>query len=126
MQILFNNNLPIYLQIINAIKKQIIIGELKAGDKLPSVRELAAELNINPNTIQRAFQELEREGVASSQRGMGRYVTEEQEKIMDIKREMSKDILDSFIREMRSLGLSKEEIIKIIKLRLEELSDQEV
>lgn len=65
----FDNNLPIYLQIMQYIKKQIVTGTLKAGDKIPSVRELAAELQINPNTVQRTFQELEREEVVETKRG---------------------------------------------------------
>lgn len=69
MTIEFDNNLPIYLQIMNYMKKQIIIGKLGPGDKIESVRDLALELQINPNTIQRTFQELEREGIVETKRG---------------------------------------------------------
>lgn len=86
MGIEFDNNLPIYLQIMNYLKKEIVTGKLKAGDKIPSVRELAAELQINPNTVQRTFQELEREAVVETKRGLGRYVTSEESKIMTIKK----------------------------------------
>jgi len=110
----FDNNLPIYLQIMNYIKLQIVTGKLGPGEKIPSVRELASELKINPNTIQRTFQELEREGVAESRRGLGRFVTSEDEKIMSIKKEMASDLLDRFIGGMRELGFDNENIVKIV------------
>ncbi|GGE76772.1 GntR family transcriptional regulator [Priestia taiwanensis] len=110
----FDNNLPIYIQIMYYIKKQIVTGQLKEGDKIPSVRELATELQINPNTVQRTFQELEREGIVETKRGMGRYVTKERGKIMDIKREMSKELIQTFLKGMYSLGFTKEEIINVI------------
>jgi len=110
----FDNNLPIYLQIMNFIKKEIVTGKLKAGDKIPSVRELAAELQINPNTIQRTFQELEREEVVETRRGLGRYVTSEEAKIMTIKKEMAGDLLDNFINGMQELGFSNKDIASIV------------
>ncbi len=114
MTIEFDNNLPIYLQIMNYIKLQIVTGKLGPGEKIPSVRELASELKINPNTIQRTFQELEREGVAESRRGLGRFVTSEDEKIMSIKKEMASDLLDRFIGGMRELGFDNENIVNIV------------
>ncbi|NWL89303.1 MULTISPECIES: GntR family transcriptional regulator [unclassified Paenibacillus] len=114
MSIEFDNNLPIYLQIMNFIKKEIVTGKLKAGDKIPSVRELAAELQINPNTIQRTFQELEREEVVETRRGLGRYVTSEEAKIMTIKKEMAGDLLDNFINGMQELGFSNKDIASIV------------
>jgi len=110
----FDNNLPIYLQIMNYIKLQIVTGKLGPGEKIPSVRELASELKINPNTIQRTFQELEREGVAESKRGLGRFVTSEDEKIMSIKKEMASDLLQRFIGGMKELGFDNDNIVKIV------------
>lgn len=115
MSIEFDNNLPIYLQIMNYLKRQIVVGTLKAGDKIPSVRELAAELQINPNTIQRTFQELEREEIVETKRGLGRYVTSEESKIMSIKREMAGDLLEQFIRGMRELGFADDDIVSTVK-----------
>ncbi|AIQ46981.1 GntR family transcriptional regulator [Paenibacillus sp. FSL R7-0273] len=114
MTIEFDNNQPIYLQIMNYLKGEIITGKLKPGDKIPSVRELAAELQINPNTVQRTFQELEREEIVETRRGMGRYVTGREETIMKIKREMAQDILDRFVRGMQELGFQSEEIVKAV------------
>ncbi|QSF47201.1 GntR family transcriptional regulator [Paenibacillus tianjinensis] len=115
MTIEFDNNQPIYLQIMNYLKGEIITGKLKPGDKIPSVRELAAELQINPNTVQRTFQELEREEIVETRRGMGRYVTGKEDTIMNIKREMAQDILDRFIRGMQELGFESEEIVKAVE-----------
>lgn len=120
MSIEFDNNLPIYLQIMNYIKKEIIIGNLKAGDKIPAVRELALELQINPNTIQRTFQELEREQIVETRRGLGRYVTSEESKIMDIKREMAGELLGRFIQGMQELGYKNQDIITIVSDAVQE------
>ncbi|GGG89191.1 GntR family transcriptional regulator [Paenibacillus radicis (ex Gao et al. 2016)] len=110
----FDNNQPIYLQIMNHMKRQIIVGKLKPGDKIDSVRELAAELQINPNTIQRTFQELEREGIVETRRGLGRYVTSEESTIMSIKKEMAGELLDRFVIGMRELGFESKDIITIV------------
>ena len=74
MYIEFNDKTPIYLQIMDLIKMDIVTGKLKARDKLPSVREMASNLKVNPNTLQRAYQELERLGIVYTQRGMGTFV----------------------------------------------------
>jgi len=110
----FDNNLPIYLQIMQYIKRQIVTGTLKAGDKIPSVRELAAELQINPNTVQRTFQELEREEVVETKRGLGRYVTSEESKIMTIKKEMAGELLERFLTGMQELGIEEQDIVNIV------------
>ncbi|MEK4007201.1 GntR family transcriptional regulator [Paenibacillus sp. FSL H3-0333] len=114
MGIEFDNNQPIYLQIMNYIKGEIITGKLKPGDKIPSVRELAAELQINPNTVQRTFQELERETIVETHRGMGRYVTGSEETILTVKKEMAQDVLDRFIRGMQELGFQGEDILTAV------------
>lgn len=115
MSIEFDNNLPIYLQIMTYLKKEIIIGNLKPGDKIPSVRELASELQINPNTVQRTFQELEREGIVETRRGLGRFVTGEESTIMAIKKEMAGDLLERFIRGMQELGFTEQDIITVVE-----------
>lgn len=114
MPIHFDNNLPIYLQIMNYIKRQIVVGKLGPGDKVESVRDLASELQINPNTIQRTFQELEREGIVETRRGMGRYVTSEESKIMSIKKEMAGELLDHFVTGMKELGFGEGDIVELV------------
>ncbi|MCU6709566.1 GntR family transcriptional regulator [Paenibacillus sp. J5C_2022] len=115
MTIEFDNNMPIYLQIMNYMKKQIVIGKLGPGDKIESVRDLAAELQINPNTIQRTFQELEREGIVETKRGLGRYVTNEESIIMRIKKEMAGQLLEHFVMGMKELGFAKQDIIALVE-----------
>lgn len=116
----FNNNLPIYIQIMDYLKKQIISQELKEGDKLDSVRELSSKLKVNPNTIQRSYQELEREGLLYTQRGMGTFVTEDVEVVSRLKKEMAKDVVSNFIIEMKQLGFGPDEIVDIINSKVRE------
>ncbi|GFN36533.1 GntR family transcriptional regulator [Tepidimicrobium xylanilyticum] len=110
----FNENLPIYIQIMNLIKSRMISGELSGGDKLPSVREFSKELRVNPNTIQRAYQELEREELVFTQRGMGTFVTEDIQTINKLKRDMATNIVQDFLITMKELGFSTNEIIEIV------------
>jgi GntR family transcriptional regulator len=111
----FNNNIPIYLQIIDNIKQDIVVGKLKAGQKMPSVRELAGILKVNPNTIQRVYQELDREKITFTKRGMGTYVTEEKKIISSLKEELSKKIIIDFVEGMNRLGFSNKEMINTLK-----------
>ena len=110
----FDDNLPIYIQIMNLIKSKMVSGETSGGDKLPSVREFSKELKVNPNTIQRTYQELEREDLVFTQRGMGTFVTEDEEIIKDLKKSMATDIVSKFLIEMEKLGFKPDEIMKIV------------
>ena len=110
----FKDNLPIYIQIMNYIKKEMVIKRIKEGEKLPSVRELSTTLTVNPNTIQRAYAELERESLVFTQRGMGTFATEDIEKIKSLKKEMAKSLVKNFLIEMHSLDFTKEEIKNLI------------
>ena len=118
----FDNNTPIYIQVMDMIKKQIVSKELQGGDKLPSVRELAIALKVNPNTIQRTYQELEREGIAETQRGLGRYVTDDGQRTKLLKDEMCHTLIQNFIKEMRDLGFADDHIIQMMSNNLEEAS----
>ena len=111
----FNNNIPIYLQIIDNIKQDIVVNKLKVGQKMPSVRELAGTLKVNPNTIQRVYQELDREKITFTKRGMGTYVTEEEKTISSLKEEISKKIILDFVEGMNKLGFSNKEMINTLK-----------
>lgn len=115
MDTIFDDNIPIYLQIIDLIKKDIVVGKLKGGDKLPSVREMAASLKVNPNTLQRAYQELERLGIVYTQRGMGTFVEEDINMVNKLKKEMAEEVIQSFMIKMRSLGFSDNEIVDVIE-----------
>ncbi len=111
----FNNNLPIYLQIMDLIKSQVSKGELSIGEKLPSVRELSKDLKVNPNTIQRVYQELEREEIIYTQRGMGSFITEDVELIKNLKSESVMSLIENFVGEMHNLGYSDGEVIEKVK-----------
>jgi transcriptional regulator, GntR family len=113
----FTDQLPIYIQIMNYIKKKIITSELKGGDKLPSVRELSYELKVNPNTVQRSYQELERENLVYTQRGMGTFVIEDQNVLTNLRKEMAQSIIDKFVKEMKEIGFSYDEIVEILENR---------
>jgi len=110
----FSENLPIYIQIMNLIKGKMVSGEISGGDKLPSVRELSKELKVNPNTIQRAYQELEREELVFTQRGMGTFATEDINTIKTLKKTMATELVDRFFIDMGKLGFSSDEVKSLI------------
>lgn len=110
----FEDNVPIYLQIVVLIKKRIIQGLLKPGDKIPSVRELAEEVKVNPNTISRAYQELERDKITETKRGMGTFISGDENMMEVIRSEFSASMVTRFIRDMRETGFSDEEILKLL------------
>lgn len=116
----FKENLPIYIQIMNYIKKEMVTKKIKEGEKLPSVRELSTTLTVNPNTIQRAYTELEREGLVFTQRGMGTFATEEVDEIRELKNDMAKTLVINFLKEMKSLDFNKAEIKEIIEKSIKE------
>lgn len=115
----FENNVPIYIQIMNLIKKDIVLGKLAFGEKLLSTREYAQNLNVNPNTMVRVFSELEREGVTYTKRGIGTFITESEETVEMMKKEMAEEIIGSFIRGMKELGYTGENMVDLIKNKIE-------
>lgn len=106
---------PIYLQLVEKIKLQIVSGFYKPGDKLPSVRELAAVASVNPNTMQKAFTELERSGLIITQRTSGRLVTEDLGMIKEIQQDLATEQIVAFFDKMKELGFEKEEIISLLQ-----------
>lgn len=117
----FKDQRPIYIQLIEQIKLKIISGEYKPGQKFPTVRELAEEASVNPNTIQKALAELERSGFVYSQRTSGRFITEDIDMIKEIKLDIAKDQAVNFLKSMKSLGLSNEEIMEFLKKMAKEM-----
>ena len=116
------SKVPIYEQIQTQILRFIEAGVLRPGDKLPSVRQLAQENGINPNTAVRIYQELEREGVCRTRRGLGTFVTEDEGRIRLMKEEMARSAVERVIGELAGLGFSRMEAAKII---LEETENAE-
>ena len=120
------DNMPIYMQIMNRIRDAIASGELAAGDKVPSVREFASEFEVNPNTRQRALMELEREGILVSERAIGRFVTDDRSRIDAMRREAGSRAADAFIRQMADLGFSEEEMLDFFRERYGETLRKQV
>lgn len=119
----FDNNIPIYIQIMNNIKESMIRGEFRTGDKLPSVREYSKLLRVNPTTIQRVYRELELEGITFTKRGMGSFITEDVSMIETLKESMAIHISDTYIEKMRHIGFGNEDLIQLLRMRLEEKLD---
>ncbi len=111
---------PVFIQIMEKLKLDIVTGIYQPGDKLPSVRDLAGEAAVNPNTMQRAFSELEREGLVYTQRTNGRFITEDITMIDQLKEQMALDAISQFLKSMEQLGFSDEETMKLIKEALKE------
>ncbi|MBP1760748.1 MAG: GntR family transcriptional regulator [Firmicutes bacterium] len=120
-QLDYDKSKAIYKQIIEDFQKQLIRGTLNPGDKIPSQRDYALKVSVNPNTVQRAYQELERIGLTETIRGQGTFVKANTEMISAIRQEMADDILDRFFGEMNSLGYSQQQITEILNRRLMEM-----
>ena len=115
MQWNFSNDLPIYSQLIGQIKVGIVSGVFPPGERLPSVRDLATEAGVNPNTMQRALAELERDGLVYSQRTAGRFVTEDKTMIEQAKRGLARGHIQTFLEAMGRLGYAREEILDLLR-----------
>ena len=110
----YNSGSPIYLQVINELKKKMVKGELKPGEKMPSNRELAVLYKVNQNTAARIYREMEMAGYCYTKRGIGTFVSEEEYMFDNVKKEMAEELLKNFVHEMRDLGFQKGEIIEQI------------
>lgn len=110
----FRSDRPIYAQIVEHMTLFVASGELKPGEKVASVRELAADAGVNPNTMQRALAELERLGLMITNRTTGRFVTDDTECIDRTRRGIAGEYSEHFLRGMRKLGYTREEAVEII------------
>lgn len=110
MDKILNENLPIYMQIMDKIRAAVISGELAPGAKVAAVRELAEDFGVNPNTMQRALSELEREGLLISERTSGRFVTHDKGIIDTVRMETAQKVVGDFLQKMKELGFSKGQI----------------
>jgi len=111
----FNPAIPIYMQIMDMIKRDIVTGALARGERIDSVRALSEKFGVNLNTMQRACSELERQNVINTQRGVGSFVTEDAQTIANLKEEMSNGMISEFLQGMQNLGYNKQEILEIIR-----------
>ncbi len=110
----FDDRTPIYTQIMDLVKRRIAAGELKVGQQLPSVRDLSQQLVVNPNTVQKAYVELEREEYVATQRGTGTFVTGNRQTIDQLREDLAKELVTTYITHMRSLGFEAGEMMDMV------------
>ncbi len=115
MSFTFDNNLPIYVQLVEQLKINIISGKIKSGERIPSVRELALKNQVNPNTMQKALGELEALGLIYTERTNGKYVTNDEKLILSFKEEYARKLANDFFSNMESIGFDKGETLEYIK-----------
>ena len=122
-----DGSIPIYLQIVTAVKHQVANGKLKPGEHLPTVRELAAELRINPNTVSRAYDQLDQDKVISTQQGRGTFVRErpDQEHLARMRQEQLKAIMNAAVGKALSMGYTSEQLRKAFATELEQWTHAE-
>ena len=111
----FSSEKPVYLQIAERITLSVLSGEYKPGEQIPTVRQLATQAAVNPNTVQRSFSILESNGLVVSQGTVGRYVTNDTEIIEKCRKMLTEDIVNGFVKKCENLSVSKNEIINIIE-----------
>ena len=112
---IFDNERPIYVQLVEKIRLEIISGKLKPGERILSVRELAITARVNPNTMQKALAELEEEGLIYTQRTNGKFVTENKELIEKIKKELAEEKVNNYLKDMKNIGISHQEALKYLQ-----------
>ena len=121
----FQDGIPIYTQISGELKNRVISGKIRPGDKLPSVREIAVEFSVNPNTVQRVFMELEKDGITYTERGVGTFLKEDGNMVAQLQQQEAEKIRTRFISEAKKLGLSLDEILKDLANHWEQGGTQE-
>ena len=117
MNYIFDNERPIYIQLVEKLKLEIVSGILKPGDRIMSVRELALTTKVNPNTMQKALAELESLGLIYTERTNGKFVTQDEKLILKVKDELAKEKVDKYILDMKNIGITFEESIKYLQKR---------
>lgn len=125
MRVDFNTSIPIYLQIIAAFKRRIAAGEIRPGDRLPSQRELAIDLKVNANTVQRAYREMEALGLVETLRGQGTFISGRADLVGEVRGEMLTKVVNDFVQEMKSLGCCENSAVKLVKQRFSEVNEGE-
>lgn len=118
----FQNDRPIYVQLKEQIKLMIVSGFYPPGTKLPPVRDMATEASVNPNTLQKALAELEREGLVFAQRTSGRFITEDENLITQEKNQLALEQIDLFFEKMAGMGYNSQQILSLIESKFKEMN----
>ncbi|WDL98088.1 GntR family transcriptional regulator [Alicyclobacillus sp. ALC3] len=113
----FTSSQPIYLQLVQRLCRQIVRGELSPGEKLPSMRDMAVKVGVNPNTIQRVYTELERITVAETRRGQGTFVTSDEGRLRELRDELMASHVTAFLSNIREMGFTLEEVLRVLQDR---------
>ena len=115
MEYIFDNERPIYIQLVEMIRIDIVSGKFKKGQKLPSVRELALMMKVNPNTMQKALVELEDEKLIYTERTNGKYVTEDEKLIEKVKKKLAQEKVNNYLNSMKNIGINYELAIQYLQ-----------
>jgi len=116
----FQASKPIYMQIVDKITSEIVQGKRQTGDKLPSVREMAVQMGVNPNTVQRTYAELERLNIVETRRGQGTFVSDNKDLTEELGRNMQDEIIQSFIQKMEEIGVDRKQLVALLQQYLGE------
>ncbi|WP_188457001.1 GntR family transcriptional regulator [Virgibacillus oceani] len=111
----FNNRDPVYVQVVRHFKEQIATGMLEPGQEIPSRRELANKLKINPNTAQRAYKEMEEEGLIYTERNLPSRITKDEHVLGSVREELILQAVDSFVNSIRSINVPVDEVLYLVK-----------
>ncbi len=126
MKVNFNNRDPVYLQIVRYFKEKIAIGELEPGQEIPSRRELANRMKVNPNTAQRAYKEMEEQGLIYTEKNHPSKITTDNEILGQVRNELLVEAVDLFVTSVRSINVPVDELLNMVRDKYTENSEKEV
>ena len=115
MNYIFDNERPIYIKLVEMIRIDIVSGKFKKGQKLPSVRELALIMKVNPTTMQKALVELENENLIYTERTNGKYVTEDEKLIEKVKKELAQEKVNNYLNSMKNIGINYDSAVRYLQ-----------
>ena len=115
MDYIFDNERPIYVQLVEKLRIEIVSGKLKSGERIPSVRELALTTRVNPNTMQKALAELEAEGLVYTERTNGKFVTEDIKLIEKYKKQYADELTNKYLSNMQEIGFEESDTLNYLK-----------
>lgn len=115
MKLELNNRAPIYIQVVTYFKQQIAVGHLRAGSEIPSRRELAVQLNINPNTVQKAYKEMEDQKLIITDRNFPSKITDDQEVLQQVRKELIREATAQYVESMKKISIPIDEVLDTVK-----------
>lgn len=125
MNVNFNNRDPVYLQIIRYFKEKIAVGEFEPGEEIPSRRELANRMKVNPNTAQRAYKEMEEQGLIKTERNLPSKITTDTHTLGKVREELIVEAVETFVTSVRSINVPVEELLDLVRSKYTDNGDKE-